>query len=62
MNSSHAYDMLMQYLNTQMPQGEEDRDKKAEDKANALKAKADAKGTTTTRGKAQSIWIIGCNM
>ena len=32
-DSRHAYDMLMQNLNSQTPQGEKDRDSKAEDKA-----------------------------
>merc|ERR1719311_1470189 len=53
MNSKHAYDMLMQDLNAQIAQGTKDRDEKAESKAAALQAKADAEGdlkdTTTTR-------------
>merc|ERR1712093_756447 len=53
MNSKHAYDMLMQDLNAQITQGTADRDEKAESKAKALQAKADAEGdfrdTTTTR-------------
>merc|ERR550537_2014682 len=53
MNSKHAYDMLMQDLNAQIAQGEKDRDEKAQAKATALQAKADAEGdlrdTTTTR-------------
>jgi len=57
MNSRHAYDMLMQDLNAQIAQGEKDRDSKAEDKAKALQAKADAEGdlkdTTTTRDEDQ---------
>ena len=57
MKSRHAYDMLMQNLNAQIAQGEKDRDSKAEDKVNALKAEADAEGdledTTTTRDKDQ---------
>merc|ERR1719181_1044415 len=52
MNSKHAYDMLMQDLNAQIAQGTKDRDEKAESKATALQAKADATGdlkdTTTT--------------
>merc|ERR1712054_607854 len=57
MNSKHAYDMLMQDLNAQIAQGEKDRDEKAESKAKALQAKADAEGdlkdTTTTRDEDQ---------
>jgi len=53
MNSKHAYDMLMQDLNAQIAQATKDRDEKAESKAGALQAKADAEGdlkdTTTTR-------------
>merc|ERR1719439_521888 len=53
MNSKHAYDMLMQDLNAQIAQATKDRDEKAESKATALQAKADAEGdlkdTTTTR-------------
>jgi prefoldin subunit 5 len=53
MNSKHAYDMLMQDLNAQIAQGTKDRDEKAESKAKALQAKADAEGdlrdTTTSR-------------
>jgi len=53
MNSKHAYDMLMQDLNAQIAQATQDRDEKAESKAKALQAKADATGdlkdTTTTR-------------
>merc|ERR1712118_604667 len=53
MNSKHAYDMLMQDLNAQIAQATQDRDEKAEAKATALQAKADAEGdlkdTTTTR-------------
>merc|ERR1719164_184121 len=53
MNSKHAYDMLMQDLNAQIAQATQDRDEKAESKAKALQAKADAQGdlkdTTTTR-------------
>jgi len=53
MNSKHAYDMLMQDLNAQIAQATQDRDEKAESKAKALQAKADAEGdlkdTTTTR-------------
>merc|ERR1719311_1236368 len=53
MNSKHAYDMLMQDLNAQISQATKDRDEKAESKATALQAKADAEGdlkdTTTTR-------------
>merc|ERR1719399_292483 len=57
MNAKHAYDMLMQDLNAQIAQGEKDRDEKAESKATALQAKADAEGdlkdTTTTRDEDQ---------
>jgi uncharacterized protein YoxC len=57
MNSKHAYDMLMQDLNAQIAQGTKDRDEKAESKAKALQAKADAEGdlkdTTTTRDEDQ---------
>merc|ERR1719262_895985 len=57
MNSKHAYDMLMQDLNAQIAQGTKDRDAKAESKAKALQAKADAEGdlkdTTTTRDEDQ---------
>merc|ERR1719498_2011996 len=53
MNSKHAYDMLMQDLNAQTSQATQDRDEKAETKANKLQAKADAEGdlkdTTTTK-------------
>merc|ERR1712070_699330 len=53
MNSKHAYDMLMQDLKAQIAQGTQDRDEKAETKANKLQAKADAQGdlkdTTATR-------------
>merc|ERR1719329_1254862 len=53
MNSKHAYDMLMQDLKAQISQATQDRDEKAESKANKLQAKADAEGdlkdTTTTR-------------
>jgi len=53
MNSKHAYDMLMQDLNAQIAQATQDRDEKAESKAKALQAKADATGnlndTTATR-------------
>merc|ERR1719324_1883477 len=53
MNSKHAYDMLMQDLKAQIAQATQDRDEKAETKANKLQAKADAEGdlkdTTTTR-------------
>merc|ERR1719421_2829901 len=53
MNSKHAYDMLIQDLNAQIAQSTQDRDEKAESKAKALQAKADAEGdlqdTTTTR-------------
>merc|ERR1719389_564852 len=52
MNSKHAYDMLMQDLEAQITQAEKDRSEKAEAKAKALQAKADAEGdlkdTTTT--------------
>merc|ERR1719343_759273 len=52
MNSKHAYDMLMQDLKAQIGQATQDRDEKAESKAKALQAKADATGslkdTTTT--------------
>merc|ERR1719146_581068 len=57
MNSKHAYDMLMQDLNAQIAQGTKDRDEKAESKAKALQAKADAEGdlkdTTSTRDEDQ---------
>jgi len=57
MNSKHAYDMLMQDLNAQIAQATKDRDEKAESKAKALQAKADAEGdlkdTTTTRDEDQ---------
>merc|ERR1719498_479983 len=57
MNSKHAFDMLMQDLNAQIAQGTKDRDEKAESKAKALQAKADAEGdlkdTTTTRDEDQ---------
>merc|ERR1719155_241357 len=57
MNSKHAYDMLMQDLNAQIAQGTKDRDGKAESKANALQAKADALGdlkdTSSTRAEDQ---------
>merc|ERR1712066_337024 len=53
MNSKHAYDMLMQDLNSQIAYATKDRDEKAETKAKKLQAKADAEGdlkdTTTTR-------------
>merc|ERR1719498_336626 len=53
MNSKHAYDMLMQDLKAQIAQATQDRDEKAETKANKLQAKADAEGdlkdTTSTR-------------
>merc|ERR1719449_465289 len=53
MNSKHAYDMLMQDLKAQIAQATQDRDEKAEAKANKLQAKADATGdlkdTTTTK-------------
>merc|ERR1719420_2119902 len=52
MNAKHAYDMLMQDLNAQVAQARTDRDEKAESKAKALQAKADAigdlKDTTST--------------
>merc|ERR1719421_1806181 len=57
MNSKHAYDMLMQDLNAQIAQATKDRDEKAESKAKALQAKADAEGdlkdTITTRDEDQ---------
>jgi hypothetical protein len=60
MNSKHAYDMLMQDLNAQIAQGTKDRDEKAESKAKALQAKADASGdlkdTTTTVMRTKSTW------
>ena len=43
MKSRHAYDMLMQNLNAQIAQGEKDR-LEAEDKEEALQAKADTEG------------------
>merc|ERR1719333_308504 len=53
MNSKHAYDMLMQDLNSQINYAQKKRDEKAEAKAKALQAKADAEGdladTTSTR-------------
>merc|ERR1719473_2301562 len=53
MNSKHAYDMLMQDLKAQIAQATQDRDEKAEFKAETLQSKADAKGdlqdTTSTR-------------
>merc|ERR1719482_246093 len=53
MNSKHAYDMLMQDLNAQIAQATQDRDEKAETKAQKLEAKAQAEGdladTTATR-------------
>jgi len=53
MNAKHAFDMLMQDLNAQIAQATKDRDEKAESKAKALQAKANAigdlKDTTTTR-------------
>merc|ERR1719343_344310 len=42
MNSKHAYDMLMQDLKAQIAQATQDRDEKAEAKAQALQSKADA--------------------
>merc|ERR1719253_1046573 len=57
MNSKHAFKMLMQDLNAQIDQAEKDRDSKAEGKAKALQAKADASGdlkdTSTTRDEDQ---------
>jgi len=44
-NAHHAYELLMQDLNAQITQGEKDRDAKAEAKAKALEAKADAVGS-----------------
>merc|ERR1712151_1147854 len=53
MNSKHAYDMLMQDLKAQIAQATQDRDEKAEFKAETLQSKADAQGdledTTSTR-------------
>merc|ERR1712232_1218742 len=53
MNSKHAYDMLMQDLKAQIAQATQDRDEKAEFKAETLQSKADAHGdlqdTTSTR-------------
>merc|ERR1712048_856633 len=53
MNSKHAYDMLMQDFKAQIAQATQDRDEKAEFKAETLQSKADAKGdledTTSTR-------------
>jgi len=55
MNAKHAFDMLMQDLNSQIAQAEKDRDSKAESKAKNLQAKADASGnlkdTTATRNE-----------
>merc|ERR1719352_1809760 len=52
-NSVHAYEMLMQDLKAQIAQATQDRDEKAEAKANTLQHKADAEGdlkdTTSTR-------------
>jgi len=52
-NSVQAYEMLMQDLKAQIQQAEKDRTEKAEAKAKALQAKADAEGdlqdTTSTR-------------
>merc|ERR1719181_1427654 len=57
MNSKHAFEMLMQDLNAQIAQGTKDRDEKAESKAKALQAKADAEGdlkdTISTRDEDQ---------
>jgi len=44
MNSKHAYDMLMQDLNSQIKQDETDRGESAESKSKRLQAKADAEG------------------
>merc|ERR1712124_143903 len=53
MNAKHAFEMLMQDLKAQIDQATADRDEKAEAKAKALQAKADAEGdledVTTTR-------------
>merc|ERR1719174_3459830 len=53
MNSKHAYDLLMQDMNSQIDQAKKDRDESAESKAKALQAKADAEGdlkdTSSTR-------------
>jgi len=53
MNSKHAYDMLVQDLKSSVAQATQDRDEKAEFKAETLQAKADAEqdlqDTTTTR-------------
>merc|ERR1719313_3012708 len=53
MNARHAFEMLMQDLKAQIDQATADRDEKAEAKAKALQAKADAEGdledVTTTR-------------
>merc|ERR1719310_1765192 len=52
-DSKHAFEMLMQDLNTQVEQATEDRESKAERKAKKLQEKADAEGslvdTTGTR-------------
>jgi len=52
MNAKHAFDMLMQDLTAQIEQATQDREEKAEAKAKALQARADAKGdlkdTTST--------------
>jgi len=52
-NSRHAFDMLMQDLNSQVENGTAARDEKAQTKAKKLQAKADAEGslqdTSTTR-------------
>merc|ERR1719333_1343315 len=53
MNAKHAFEMLMQDLSAQIEQATQDREEKAEAKAKALQAKADAEGdlqdTITTR-------------
>ena len=53
MNSKHAYDMLTQDFKAQIAQVAQDRDEKAEFKAETLQSKADAQGdlqdTTSTR-------------
>merc|ERR1719181_1537092 len=53
MNSKHAYDMLLQDLKAQIAQSSNDRDEKAEFKAETMQAKADAESdvedTTSTR-------------
>jgi len=53
-NSHHAYELLMQDLETQIKQGEADRDHKARTKADALQAKAEALGDLQDLAKTQA--------